>query len=85
MIDPTEVCETGLLYHSQTVLVHRNNTPLFCFLSSKAFLNPSFKALAQWEEDPSEIFPMFSSISAIVVGFLKSEVRRSHCIAMTFD
>jgi len=82
MFDPTDEYGTGLLRHPQLELEHRNSTLRSRFLSSKAFLNPSFRAPAQWEEDPSETRPMFSCISVIVVGFLKSEIRRSHCISM---
>ena len=51
-------------------------------MRSNAFFNPSFSALAEWEEDPSEILPMLSFTRSIVFGFLKFEIKSSHSISM---
>ena len=88
MFDPTDAYEMWVLYRVQLVQEHRNIRPggfLCCFLSSKAFSNPSFSAAAEWDEDPSEIRPMFSFTSLIVFGSLEFEIRRSHCISIIFS
>ena len=74
--------EIGALDHLQSGLEHRNSTPGPRFLASNAILNPSFKAPAQWGEDPSETRPMLFFISEVVLGLLKFETRRPHSISI---
>lgn len=70
---------TRPLCHGQPEREHRNLTHV---LRSNAFFNPSFSALAQWDEDPFDTRFMFSFIRAIILGFFKFEIRSSHCVSM---